>query len=1557
MNNNNNTNTSRTGDDEDNNDNSNNESPFHNTAAAAANALNMSTETYSTIASADTTTNASPELADQVRSLNHLLSSHPDAIMLGHLARTMQLEGGGGDDDDDDDLLAQELADLLRSEAMLREELASLDAATPGIKRQQSVGEDMPLSPVRIARMEMVAAAVASPELVKQKEEEEEKEEIKALLESVLDPKTANAVQSTLESPPKRPIDSPTNIQQPECLVVDVLSSGSDIFPNQNDLLSNVLGDSPAHIKVYESNSTSSSQGEDDDQDEEARPPSYLPTKLQLTPSPPKKQEAEAIIIPTTTLSPSRLVVDELATTSGTFNAATASLPSPQRSSPSLVWPLWRRNKQHKTTSYAALTEDGAVLPTVSANQVSMENERVVNLQSSQSLEVSSQAVTVTEVASVPATVAAEPSTTATTTTTTTPFLWPMFRRPSVAAGATTTTASNQRRLKTKKEDPQALSKVSIVSSPKLQSVVVSTNSAERSAVASDALTPPMAEVVAGASSSTAGLWPSPRSSISPSLEIGAASADSEEEGGGGRRGGGDEHSMFSELGGREVSQFPNEAMSARGESLFNLSIDAITAVSEHSSNRQHETDSTGSEQLAAAAMVRLLSRESSIQESTDTNSASEGSTSSPDTTDSADAVVVDRYVPQDSQHTEEGQSSISDLHGVAWASSPMNLSRATAASTSGVLLPATAEDSVNASFGDTSIQSTTSGRSILSGHLEDSHVNDTDTSTLSVDSPVNANFGDTSILSTTSGRSIVRGHLEGTDGLDSSSGEGSTTTDSSASKSDAQPLQQPIEEQPQSANRELFPQADEQQQRMDAAAMSAVAKIAALVSGLRPSKKVQNVVPLATTSPPQVTSRDVGVTHRIEVSDRSGELPRPIAPIQTRMVDDGDSEQDQSTSIDYMAPSTLLANSSSPTVTDGSGEYQVEMGLSYNSDVESSNASSPIRTIQARSGRSSDVPGWSGYGLAAGATIPTGAATSEESITDSTATERFQNSFTTRVSSTATQVEINISSDTEEDLPKDTELTEEETEHARRRLIRCYGLLCVLIVLVVGMWIGIGWQFYRMKNPSEEATVSVTTGAPTVLPLLQPTVAPQLEPVMPVVTDVPSATPSLALVGMPVALSPTVLDNDLFDLLVSVSPDNGAALQDESSPQYQAFAWLSQNAALSVYSQRRKLQRYALATLYFSTDGVNWAQNASWLSNANECSWYTRSSQPCGALSDYQNLELYYNDLQGQIPPEIGLLTSLRRIQISGGPDRSLSGSIPTTIVTLTKLTELRLQNNDLTGTIPRALGQLGDLFALDLSYNRLTGNIISEIGNLSELEQLHLSSNKLSGTIPLRLRYNRYLSSLVLDNNLLSGRLDPSIGQLTRLQTVYLENNRLTSILPASIGNLAALKVLSLGGNSFSGTLPSTLGQLTSLMRLSMPNNNLTGKLPDSLRRLVQLTEELDVSFNFLSGTIPLDLGNIDGSLRVLKLDHNALTGNLPVSFDKFTRLNFLSLQSNSLSGTVPSSVCSLFNKTLPSIFVDCDQLNCPCCNYCCTDNDSSSSSCECRYVDTSQEWMCYY
>lgn len=93
-------------------------------------------------------------------------------------------------------------------------------------------------------------------------------------------------------------------------------------------------------------------------------------------------------------------------------------------------------------------------------------------------------------------------------------------------------------------------------------------------------------------------------------------------------------------------------------------------------------------------------------------------------------------------------------------------------------------------------------------------------------------------------------------------------------------------------------------------------------------------------------------------------------------------------------------------------------------------------------------------------------------------------------------------------------------------------------------------------------------------------------------------------------------------------------------------------------------------------------------------------------------------------------------------------------------RVTDLRLEQNNLKGKIPTEIGRLEKLTALYLNENRLSGGIPPEIGNLKSLIHLWLAFNQLSGMIPPEIGQLQGLSSLILNyNENLSGQLPIAI------------------------------------------------------------------------------------------------------------------------------------------------------------------------------------------------------
>jgi len=119
--------------------------------------------------------------------------------------------------------------------------------------------------------------------------------------------------------------------------------------------------------------------------------------------------------------------------------------------------------------------------------------------------------------------------------------------------------------------------------------------------------------------------------------------------------------------------------------------------------------------------------------------------------------------------------------------------------------------------------------------------------------------------------------------------------------------------------------------------------------------------------------------------------------------------------------------------------------------------------------------------------------------------------------------------------------------------------------------------------------------------------------------------------------------------------------------------------------------------------------------------------------------------------------------------------------------VTELYLSNKQLSGTIPSSLGSLTQLTRLWLGFNQLNGTIPSSFGNLVKLTGMDLGNNQLTGPVPSFLGNMAQLNELYMSNNQLSGLIPSSLGSCTQLTRLLLHNNKLTGV-PLSLKLVAS-------------------------------------------------------------------------------------------------------------------------------------------------------------------------
>ncbi|MCO5586867.1 hypothetical protein L7F22_040812 [Adiantum nelumboides] len=226
-------------------------------------------------------------------------------------------------------------------------------------------------------------------------------------------------------------------------------------------------------------------------------------------------------------------------------------------------------------------------------------------------------------------------------------------------------------------------------------------------------------------------------------------------------------------------------------------------------------------------------------------------------------------------------------------------------------------------------------------------------------------------------------------------------------------------------------------------------------------------------------------------------------------------------------------------------------------------------------------------------------------------------------------------------------------------------------------------------------------------------------------------------------------------------------------------------------------------------------------------------------------------------------------------------------------------------------SIGLLGNLNGFDASLNQLTGQLPLGLSNCTNLRAISLSNNMLRGEIPISIIQGlaKSCNSFELAHNNLTGLIpNTEFQHMTFLQTLDLSYNQLSGPVPSGLAGCLGLQSLNLSQNKLVGPITSELGgALLSLIDLDLSHNYINGSIPEELGRLQSL-QELDLSSNALSGTIPLELANLKG-LRYLNLSYNSqLQGKVPDGgiFGNLTKMSFLG--NPMLCGIAVNKTCTI-------------------------------------------------
>ena len=280
------------------------------------------------------------------------------------------------------------------------------------------------------------------------------------------------------------------------------------------------------------------------------------------------------------------------------------------------------------------------------------------------------------------------------------------------------------------------------------------------------------------------------------------------------------------------------------------------------------------------------------------------------------------------------------------------------------------------------------------------------------------------------------------------------------------------------------------------------------------------------------------------------------------------------------------------------------------------------------------------------------------------------------------------------------------------------------------------------------------------------------------------------------------------------------------SSPQARANAWLVEDPSWQNQPPVRKMARFALATLYFATNGESdWIHKDHWLDyDVHECLWYSsHPTAPCDPQdrSPFRLVNLSSNALRGTIPIETVMFSTL---DVS---NNALVGK-PPTVGRGNQLEVIVASNNQLAGAIAGEFGWSSSLLrVLRIAGNSLPGVLSDAFSPLiPNIEELDMSRNRFYGVLP----------NMNLPN-----------GTKSRLREVNLAQNQFEGRFPESWQTLQSLQLLNVSGNvQLNGTIPEGYSSLLNLTLLDVTDTGVTGTIPGGLCELQQ-SGVLDIRADF--------------------------------------------------------------------------------------------------------------
>ncbi|XP_050369381.1 tyrosine-sulfated glycopeptide receptor 1-like [Argentina anserina] len=184
--------------------------------------------------------------------------------------------------------------------------------------------------------------------------------------------------------------------------------------------------------------------------------------------------------------------------------------------------------------------------------------------------------------------------------------------------------------------------------------------------------------------------------------------------------------------------------------------------------------------------------------------------------------------------------------------------------------------------------------------------------------------------------------------------------------------------------------------------------------------------------------------------------------------------------------------------------------------------------------------------------------------------------------------------------------------------------------------------------------------------------------------------------------------------------------------------------------------------------------------------------------------------------------------------------------------------------------------------------------------------------------------VTHLLLPSKGLQGSISSSLGNLTKLSHLNLSHNSLSgSLEPELFLSLDHLEILDLSYNLLTGELPLSL-PFSNIRAVDISSNRIEGTIPSSFLQHAWNLSSLNVSNNHLTGQIPSSICLHSHSVRLLDFSSNGFTGIIPPGLQNCSKLEVLRAGFNNLSGPLPTDIYNI--PTLQEISLPSNKLSGP-------------------------------